>query len=102
MVGSKLWRMGFLALSGHLIFRMTLTHTQILHGIDDGRYWWVRNRWRGRYHMRSRTHYVQGAGTRVTLVPFHVAAHAESFSAPYVRALELFLFGVRVAVNFET
>jgi hypothetical protein len=52
--------------------------------------------------MRSRTHYVQGAGTRVTLVPFHVAAHAESFSAPYVRALELFLFGVRVAVNFET
>jgi hypothetical protein len=53
-------------------------------------------------HMRGRTHHVWGASVAATLVSLHVAAHAESFSAPYVRALERLLSGVRVTVDFET
>lgn len=53
-------------------------------------------------HMRGRTHHVRRAGVAAALVPLHVAAHAESFAATDVRALERLLSGVRVAVDFET
>ena len=53
-------------------------------------------------HMRGRTHHVRSAGVAATLMPLHVTAHAESFAAPNVRALERLLTGVRVAVYFET
>jgi hypothetical protein len=42
-------------------------------------------------HMRSRTHHVRSTGVAATLVSLHVAAHAESLTAPNVRALERLL-----------